>query len=191
MKGLWLGKDPPRGQGSHVPSGLCLGLSLFFRRLSEIRLLGRDVRSLSRVRLFATPWTVAYQAPSMGFSREEYWSGLPFPSPGVFPTQGSNLGLPHCRQTIYCLSHQGSWELHLISQHPRAFPSVVGGSNCQKETPPTTNAVFMEIAEDKAILAWTLMGATGRKSPMVLRQKVSCLWLVVSDKLKDLPKAWL
>ena len=40
------------------------------------------VKSLSRVRLFATPWTVAYQAPlSMGFSRPEYWSGLPFPSP--------------------------------------------------------------------------------------------------------------
>ena len=42
------------------------------------------VKSLSRVRLFATPWTVAHQAPlSMGFSRQEYWSGLPFPSPGV------------------------------------------------------------------------------------------------------------
>ena len=41
------------------------------------------VKSLSRVRLFVTPWTVAYQAPpSMGFSRQEYWSGLPFPSPG-------------------------------------------------------------------------------------------------------------
>ena len=39
-------------------------------------------KSLSRVRLFATPWTVADQAaPSMGFSRQEYWSGLPFPSP--------------------------------------------------------------------------------------------------------------
>ena len=42
----------------------------------------------SEVRLFATPWTVAYRAPpSMGFSRQEYWSGLPFPSPGDFPTQ--------------------------------------------------------------------------------------------------------
>lgn len=58
---------------------------------------------------------------------------------------------------------------------PELFPSVVGGSNCQKETSPKTNALFMEIAEDKAILAWTLVGATGRKSPMVLRQKVSCL----------------
>ena len=48
-----------------------------------------------------TPWTAARQTPStMGFSRPEYWSGLPFPSPGIFPTQGSNPGLPHCRQTV-------------------------------------------------------------------------------------------
>ena len=44
------------------------------------------VKSLSRVRLFATPWTVAHQAPlSMGFTRKEYWSGLPFPSPEDHP----------------------------------------------------------------------------------------------------------
>ena len=44
------------------------------------------VKSLSHVQLFATLWTVAYQAPpSMGFSRQEYWSGLPFPSPGDLP----------------------------------------------------------------------------------------------------------
>ena len=47
------------------------------------------VKSLSRVQLFATPWTVALQAPlSMGFSRQEYWSGLPFPSPGDLPDPG-------------------------------------------------------------------------------------------------------
>ena len=47
------------------------------------------VKSLSLVQLFATPWTVAYQAPlSMGFSRQEYWSGLPFPSPGDLPNPG-------------------------------------------------------------------------------------------------------
>ena len=40
------------------------------------------VKSLSRVQLLETPWTAAYQAPpSMGFSRQEYWSGVPFPSP--------------------------------------------------------------------------------------------------------------
>ena len=47
------------------------------------------VKSLSHVQLFATPWTVAYQAsPSMGFSRQEYWSGLSFPSPGDLPDPG-------------------------------------------------------------------------------------------------------
>ena len=47
------------------------------------------VKSLSCVRLFATLWTAAHQArPSMGFSRQEYWSGLPFPSPGDFPNPG-------------------------------------------------------------------------------------------------------
>ena len=45
-----------------------------------------EVKLLSSVRLFVTPWIVAYQAPpSMGFSRHEYWSGLPFPSPGDLP----------------------------------------------------------------------------------------------------------
>ena len=53
------------------------------------------VKSLSRVRLFETPWTVAYQAPpSMGFSRQEYWSGLPFPSPGDLPDPGIEPGSP-------------------------------------------------------------------------------------------------
>ena len=55
----------------------------------------RSVKSLSRVRLFATPWTVAYQAPpSMGFSRQEYWSGLPFPSSGDLPDPGIEPGSP-------------------------------------------------------------------------------------------------
>ena len=52
-----------------------------------------SVQSLSRVRLFATPWTVAHQAPlSMGFPRQEYWSGFPFPSPGHLPDTGIELG---------------------------------------------------------------------------------------------------
>ena len=47
------------------------------------------VKSLSGVQLFETPWTVARQAPPfMGFSRQEYWSGLPFPSPGDLPNPG-------------------------------------------------------------------------------------------------------
>ena len=59
--------------------------------------------------LFATPWTVARQAPlSMGFSRQEYWSGLPFPSPGIFPIQGSNLQFLHWQAESLQLSHLGS-----------------------------------------------------------------------------------
>ena len=72
-------------------------------------LLGHGVAPLgSHVWLFATPWTIAYQAPpSIGFSRQEYWSGLPFPSPGeIFLTQVSNLGLLHCRHMLCHLSHQ-------------------------------------------------------------------------------------
>ena len=133
------------------------------------------MKSLSRAQLLATPWTGVYQAPpSMGVSRHEYWSGLPFPSPGdlpnpriesrspalqadslpaeplgkpgnthmlviqlcptlcypmdcspwnspghstgvgslsllqgIFLTQGSNPGLPHCRRFLYQMSHKG------------------------------------------------------------------------------------
>ena len=50
---------------------------------------------LNRVQLFATPWTVAHQAPlSVGFSRQEYWSGLPFPSPEDIPNP-----------SLFCLLH--------------------------------------------------------------------------------------
>ena len=83
-------------------------------------------RSLSFVRLFATPWTVTYQVPpSIGFSRQEYGSGLPFPSSllqGIFPTQGSNRGLPHCRWVLYHLSCQGSIVLNSYSNEVPALP---------------------------------------------------------------------
>ena len=54
-----------------------------------------EVKLLSNVQLFATPWNVAYQAPpSMGFSRQECRSGLPFPSPGDLPNPGIEPGPP-------------------------------------------------------------------------------------------------
>ena len=64
---------------------------------------------LSRVHLFATPWTAARQAPPlMGFSRQEYWSGLHSLLQGIFPTPGSKPGLSYCRWILFHLSHQGS-----------------------------------------------------------------------------------
>ena len=98
----------------HSPDGGCLGglhafvsnatantgmrvLVLFLSDSHpEVELLGHmKVKSLSRVQLFATLWTVAYQAPlSMGLTRQEYWSGLLFPPPGIFPTQGIEFRSP-------------------------------------------------------------------------------------------------
>ena len=64
---------------------------------------------------FITPSTGAHQDPvSMEFSRPEYWNGLPFPSPGMFPIQGSNLSLLfllHCRQILY---YCAIWEAIII-----------------------------------------------------------------------------
>jgi len=63
------------------------------REITEIDF--EEMKSLSHVRLFETPWTVAYQATqSMEFSRQEYWSGLPFPPPGDLPNPGIEPGSP-------------------------------------------------------------------------------------------------
>ena len=61
----------------------------------------REVKSLSCVRLFATTWTIAYEAPpSMGFSRQEHWSGLLFPSPGDLPNPGIEPGASLVAQLV-------------------------------------------------------------------------------------------
>ena len=77
------------------------------------------VKSLSRARLFATPWTVActkllrpweFQGKSTGL-------GCHFLLQGIFPTKGSNPGLLHCGQTVYLPSHQGSPKWSHVSAH--------------------------------------------------------------------------
>ena len=68
--------------------GLC---SVFVELISLPRCVSRSVMSDS----FASSWTVANQAPlSLGFSRQEYWSGLPFPTPGDLPNPGIKAGSP-------------------------------------------------------------------------------------------------
>ena len=62
------------------------------------------VQSLSHVRLFVTVWTVAHQAPlTLGFPRQEYWSGLPFPPPGDLPDPGIK---PAFLTSISCIDRQ-------------------------------------------------------------------------------------
>ena len=71
------------------------GLSILAEMGRSTTSLTLTLKSLSHVQLFVTPWTGAYQAPpSMEFSRQEYWSGLPFPSPGDLPNPGIKPGSP-------------------------------------------------------------------------------------------------
>ena len=80
-------------QSDSLPLGL-LGRPRFISN-SHLKLLGC-------VQLLATPWTVAHQAPlSMGFSRQEYWSGLPFPSPGDLPDTGIEPRSPTLQEGAY------------------------------------------------------------------------------------------
>ena len=84
---------------------ICMTIHSFFTR----KMKWSEVKSLSRVQLFVIPWTVAHQAPpSMGFSRQEYWSGLPFSYPGDLPNPGIEPRSPHCRKMLYRPSHQWS-----------------------------------------------------------------------------------
>ena len=83
-------------------------LSIFRMTLLKQEEWLSEWESLSRVRLFATPWTDLPGSSVHGILQARLPEWLPFPSPGVFPTQGSNSGLPRCRQTLYHLSHQGS-----------------------------------------------------------------------------------
>ena len=70
--------------------------------------------------LFAAPWIVACQAPlSMEFSRQEYRNGSPFPSPGDLPERGQIWISFHHRQSLYCLSHQGSPNHRILSYYWR------------------------------------------------------------------------
>ena len=90
--------------------------------------------------ILLTPWTVACWAPlSMGFCRQEYWSGCRSLLQGIFSTQGSNPGLLHCRQILYHLSYQ--WSLGKVSR---------GLMN--EETDPSVSEVWVQ----SLINAWGL-----------------------------------
>ena len=83
--------------------------------------------SQSCVQLFAIPWTVACQASlSMEFSRQEYWSGLPFPAPGDLPDLGANPSLLHCKQIA--TSKLQTLLLNLISRSFNKAISVLFGN---------------------------------------------------------------
>ena len=93
------------------------------------------IQLLSHVRLFSTPWTVAHQAPvSIGFPRQEYWSRLPFPSPGTSPTQGSNLH-------VLCLLH---WQVDSLPLAPPEKPNRLIRIKKQYPTPKQMQYVYLK-----------------------------------------------
>ena len=76
-------------------------------------------QSLSRIRYFATSWTVTHQSIlSMGFSRQEYWSGLPFPSPGILPDPGIKPVSPAPADRFF------------ITEPPVYMKFIIGVSSC-------------------------------------------------------------
>ena len=75
------------------------------------------VKLLSRFRLFMTPWAVAYEVPlPMGFPGKKTGVGFHFHLQEIFLTQGLKPGLPHCRQMLYRLSHQGSPHSEMLTR---------------------------------------------------------------------------
>ena len=84
---------------------------------------GIEVKALSRVRLFTTPWTVAHQAaPSMGFSRQENWSGLPSPSPGDLSNPGIEPGSPALQADLFTVRATREALLGLKKKKQRLVP---------------------------------------------------------------------
>ena len=102
------------------------------------------MKLLSHVWLFATPWTVAYQAsPSTGFSMQEYWSGLLFPSPGHLPNPGIEPSLPPCRQTLFNL-----WATREVKNLSTDKSTGKFYQKFREELTPILFKLFQKIAEE-------------------------------------------
>jgi len=95
------------------------------------------VKSLSHVRLFVTLWTVAHQAPpSMGFSRQEYWNGLPFPSPGDLPNPGIEPKSPTLRADTLTSEPPGKPKIYIYIYIYIALEKTLESSLDCKEIQP-------------------------------------------------------
>ena len=102
--------------------------------------VSQRLKSLSCVRLFATPWTVAYQAlPSLGFSMQEYWSGLPFPSPWDLPYPGIKPRSPALQADFFAFFFR--------------FFSIIGFSNKILKKVPHAPPTF-SLSQHQGLFKW-------------------------------------
>ena len=100
-----------RGVWGRMDTCICMAESLCCPpETIRTLLIGYEVKSLSHVRLFTTLWSIAHIAPlSMGFSRQEYWSGLPFYSPGDLPNPGIEPRSPALQADALTSQPPGNW----------------------------------------------------------------------------------
>ena len=140
------------------------------------------VKSLSRVRLFATLWTVAYQAPpSMGFSRQEYWSGLPLPSPGDLPKPGIEPGSPTLEADALTSEPPGKPNIYihmyifvyivLVSNHVQIFCDPTDHSPAGSSVHGTSQVRKLEWA----VISFSRRSSWPRSNLQLLRAQVGSL----------------
>ena len=155
--------EPTSPPLSHLESQMLTPVIVPFPRFCFAKLysLKVKVKSLSRVRLFVTPWTVAYQAPlSMGFSRQQYWSGFPFLYPGDLPNPGIKPWSP-ALQTDALLSEtpgKSLYSLYMpINLGEAVFPviSLLEGSK--------KSFLFLAVGKMKPVLSKLLICWTGNQ----------------------------
>ena len=150
--------------------------------------VGVECKFLSCVWLFATPWTIQ----SMEFSRPEYWSIYPFPSPGDFPTQVMNPSLLHCRLILYQMSHKRSprilqWVI---------YPFSSGSSQCRNQTRVSSIAgrFFTNWAMREAWEAGECL-SKGNLGKIISGTYICVLWLCVhylgGASVSSSPVTWL
>ena len=140
----------------------------------------QKVKLLSRVRLFATPWTVAHQAPpSMGFSRQEYWSGMPFPSPGDLPGPGIEPRSLALQADALTAEPPGKPHVHItpVAQMVKNLPAM---GETQAWSLGWENPVEKGLATHSSIFAWRSL-AYGEKFLADTRDFMLKLYILKTD----------
>ena len=144
---LWRGKKPECWTWLQV----CRPLSLLWNFIKS------EMKSLSCVRLFAIPWPVVYQASlSMGFSRQEYWSGLPFPSPGDPPDPGIKPRSPAFQADTLPSEPPGkppeiSWHEAILQWHGPEPPVIFPDGQSQTQTGNSIHTMLQERTTTKKV----------------------------------------
>ena len=181
MDARWLGSGSKNGlkERSHRPC--------FITNLAAVE--QSEMKSLNRIRLFATPWTVAHWAPpTMEFPRQEYWSGLSFPSPGDLPDPGIEPGSP-------------AFQADALPSKPPGKPSGGKGetsphcASCWAELhkEPTTHTTTPEQSSFSLNPTCTCVNThtplcTRRSHTNFWSGKISCLFKMRNDQVQDLCK---